>query len=115
FFTASASLPTTQPGRGGGGGDGGPKIWAKDAPKTVPQVTVATEDYNRVVRMLKLGEKLRIQLDLQVQFHDEDPMAYNTVAEIPGTDLKHEIVMLGAHLDSWHSGTGATDNGAGSA
>jgi len=52
-------------------------------------------------------------VDLQVQFHDADPMAYNTVAEIPGTDLKDEVVMLGAHMDSWHSGTGATDNGAG--
>ncbi len=40
-------------------------------------------------------------------------MSYNTVAEIPGTDLKHELVMLGGHMDSWHSGTGATDNGAG--
>jgi Zn-dependent M28 family amino/carboxypeptidase len=52
-------------------------------------------------------------VDLQVRFHNEDLMAYNTVAEIPGSDLKDEIVMLGAHLDSWHSGTGATDNGAG--
>src|SRR6185437_14232211 len=44
---------------------------------------------------------------------DDDPMAYNTVAEIPGTDLKDEVVMLGGHMDSWHSGTGATDNAAG--
>jgi len=52
-------------------------------------------------------------VDLAVQLHDEDLMAYNTVAEIPGTDLKDQIVMLGGHMDSWHSGTGATDNGAG--
>jgi carboxypeptidase Q len=54
-------------------------------------------------------------VDLSVQFHDDDPMAYNTVAEIPGTDpkLKDEVVMLGGHMDSWHSGTGATDNAAG--
>src|SRR6266705_1933940 len=52
-------------------------------------------------------------VDLQVQFHSEDLMAYNTLAEIPGSDLKEQIVMLGAHMDSWHSGTGATDNGAG--
>jgi len=51
--------------------------------------------------------------DLQVQFHAADLMAYNTVAEIPGTDLKDEVVMLGGHMDSWHAGTGATDNGAG--
>ena len=48
-----------------------------------------------------------------VEFHDQDLMAYNTVAELPGTDLKDEIVMLGGHLDSWHGGTGATDNAAG--
>ena len=52
-------------------------------------------------------------VDLSVQFHDDDLMAYNTVAEIPGTDMKDEIVMLGGHMDSWHSGTGATDNAAG--
>ena len=52
-------------------------------------------------------------VDLAVQFHDDDLMAYNTVAEIPGTDLKDEVVMLGGHMDSWHSGTGATDNAAG--
>jgi Zn-dependent M28 family amino/carboxypeptidase len=76
-------------------------------------VTLAVEDYNRLVRMIKQGEKLKMAVDLQVQFQDQDPMAYNTVAEIPGSDLKDEIVMLGAHMDSWHSGTGATDNGAG--
>src|SRR5438045_9133237 len=63
--------------------------------------------------MIQEGEKRNMAVDLQVQFHDDDLMAYNTVAEIPGTDLKDEIVMLGAHMDSWHSGTGATDNGAG--
>jgi Zn-dependent M28 family amino/carboxypeptidase len=52
-------------------------------------------------------------VEFQARFHDEDLTAANTVAEIPGSDLKDEIVMLGAHLDSWHSGTGATDNGAG--
>jgi len=52
-------------------------------------------------------------VDFQVQFHDEDLMGYNTVADFPGTDLKDEVVMLGAHLDSWHAGTGATDNGIG--
>jgi Zn-dependent M28 family amino/carboxypeptidase len=63
--------------------------------------------------MLQQGETLRITLDLAVAFHDEDPMGYNTVAEIPGSDLKDELVMVGGHLDSWHSGTGATDNAAG--
>jgi len=87
--------------------------WDKDAPKIPPQVTLAKEHYNRLVRMLEQGEKLTMAVEIAVQFHDGDMMAYNTVGEIPGTDLKDEIVMLGGHMDSWHSGTGATDNGAG--
>ncbi|MCX6922419.1 MAG: M20/M25/M40 family metallo-hydrolase, partial [Verrucomicrobia bacterium] len=87
--------------------------WSTNAPAIPAQITLAAEDYNRMVRMIQQGQKLRMAVDLQVQFHSEDPMAYNTVAEIPGTDLKREIVMLGAHLDSWHAGTGATDDGVG--
>jgi len=85
----------------------------KDAPKIIPQVVLAKEHYNRLVRMCEQGEHLKMAVELAVKFHDDDLMAYNTVAEIPGTDLKHELVMLGGHMDSWHSGTGATDNGAG--
>ena len=83
----------------------------------LPQITMATEDYNRLVRMIKLGAKPKMSVEIDSQYYDEDPNGYNTIAEIPGTDpkLKDEVVMLGAHLDSWHSGTGATDNGAGSA
>jgi carboxypeptidase Q len=87
--------------------------WEKDAPKIVPQIVVAAEHYNRMMRMIQAGEKLKMAVNLAVEFQDKDPMAYNTVAEIPGTDLKDEVVMLGGHIDSWHSGTGATDNGAG--
>jgi len=85
----------------------------KDAPKFAPQIVLAKEHYNRLVRMCEQGEHLKMAVDLAVKFHDNDLMAYNTVAEIPGTDLKDELVMLGGHMDSWHSGTGATDNGAG--
>jgi carboxypeptidase Q len=81
--------------------------------KMVPQMTVSVEQYNRMIRMMQQGEKLKMTVDLQVEYQDQDNMAYNTVAEIPGSDLKDEIVMLGGHMDSWHSGTGATDNGAG--
>ena len=81
--------------------------------KMVPQMTVSVEQYNRLMRMLQQGEKLKMTVDLAVEYQDQDNMGYNTVAEIPGTDLKDEIVMLGGHMDSWHSGTGATDNGAG--
>jgi carboxypeptidase Q len=89
------------------------RAWATNAPVIPPQITVAAEDYNRMARMIQQGEKLKMAVDLKVKFNDDDLMAYNTVAEIPGTDLKDQIVMLGAHMDSWHSGTGATDNGAG--
>jgi carboxypeptidase Q len=88
-------------------------VYDKSAPKVTPQLVLAIEHYNRLVRMLQAGEKVRMTVDLSVNFHDTDLMSYNTVAEIPGTDLKDEIVMLGGHMDSWHSGTGATDNGAG--
>lgn len=87
--------------------------WDRDAPRFPPQVVVAIEQYNRMIRMLRQGQKLRMTVDIGVQFQDKDPMGYNTVAEIPGTDLKDEVVMLGGHMDSWHAGTGATDNGAG--
>lgn len=116
FFVQSAAIPSTTPFAMPG--EGGPRVrrvspWEKDAPKLIPQIVLSKEHYNRLVRMCEQGEKLTIAVDLQVQFHDDDPMAYNTVAEIPGSDLKDEIVMLGGHMDSWHSGTGATDNGAG--
>ncbi|MFZ1700101.1 MAG: M20/M25/M40 family metallo-hydrolase [Pyrinomonadaceae bacterium] len=83
--------------------------------KMIPQMVVATEDYNRIARMIQQGVKPKMTVNIQTQYYDDDPMAYNTVAEIPGTDptLKSQLVMLGGHIDSWHSGTGATDNGAG--
>lgn len=101
---APASRPTTRP-----------RVWAKDAPKIPAQMMLAAEDYNRLVRMIKLGKKdMKALVDLRVKFYD-DAKAYNTIAEIPGTDLKDEIVMVGGHLDSWHGATGATDNAAGAA
>jgi hypothetical protein len=112
LFVSAASVPRAET-RGTNAVATGPRIWATNAPAIPPQITLATEDYNRLVRMIQQGEKLKMTVDLQVQFHNEDLMAYNTIAEIPGSDLKDEIVMIGAHLDSWHSGTGATDNGAG--
>jgi len=87
----------------------------KDAPPVLPQVVVAVEHYNRIVRMMQRGAPVQLEFNVTTRFYDQDLMSYNVVAEIPGTDLKDEIVMLGAHFDSWHSGTGATDNAAGSA
>jgi hypothetical protein len=91
----------------------GIRAWDPKAPNFIPQVVASAEHYNRIFRLLEQGEQLKMAVDITVQFHDKDLMQYNTVAEIPGTDLKDEVVMLGAHLDSWHAGTGATDNGAG--
>ncbi len=89
---------------------------SKDADgRILPQVTVALEHYNRMIRMIQQGVKLKMSINIQAEYNDKDPMAYNTVAEIPGSDpkLKEELVMLGGHMDSWHAGTGATDNAAG--
>jgi hypothetical protein len=108
IFVAQVSVPAVE-GRSGGR----MRPWSAEPPATPPQIALNAEDYNRLVRMIEHGEKLKMALELEVQFHGDDPNAYNTIAEIPGSDLKDEIVMLGGHLDSWHAGTGATDNGAG--
>lgn len=88
-------------------------VYDKSAPKVLPQLVLAVEHYNRIARMIAAGEKVKMTVDLGVEWQDADPMGYNTIAEIPGTDLKDEVVMLGGHMDSWHAGTGATDNAAG--
>jgi carboxypeptidase Q len=80
---------------------------------TVPGITVALEQWDRAARLLEQKKDVELELNVTNTFYDDDPMQYNTIAEIAGTDKKDEVVMLGAHLDSWHSGTGATDNGAG--
>jgi len=104
-----------QPGTGDGGlfrvqASG---TWRDDEPLGVPSVTLAPEHYNRIARILDGKHDVELEIDVRTQFHDQDRNAYNTIAEIPGTDKKGEVVMLGGHLDSWHSGTGATDNAAG--
>lgn len=81
---------------------------------TVPQVTAAVEHWARIARLLQQKRDVTLELNIANTFYDDDPMQYNTIAEIPGSDKKDELVMLGAHLDSWHAGSGATDNGAGS-
>lgn len=111
IFVQSAAATPALPGAGAGPAA---RVYDKNA-KVMPQMVLAIEHYNRIVRMLQAGEPVRMTVDLAVAFQDADPMGYNTVAEIPGTDLKDEIVMLGGHMDSWHSGTGATDNAAGCA
>jgi Zn-dependent M28 family amino/carboxypeptidase len=72
---------------------------------------MATEPYNRLVRLVERGEEVEIELNIEATFHRDDPTAYNVIAELPGSDLADQQVMAGAHLDSWHAGGGATDNG----
>jgi hypothetical protein len=90
------------------------RVYSANAPKILPQVMVADEHYNRMLRQLQKGIPVKVELTLEVEFTPVEK-GFNILAEIPGTDLKEEVVMIGAHFDSWHGGTGATDNGAGSA
>jgi carboxypeptidase Q len=89
--------------------------WEPGKESTTPALVMTAEHYNELVRLLDHEQNVELEINVAAQFHDEDPKAYNTVAEIPGTDKKDEVVIAGAHLDSWHAGTGATDNAAGSA
>ena len=84
--------------------------------EAVPSVVLAAEHYNLIVRLLKQGIPVTLAVDVQTRFNDEDTNAYHVIAEISGTDpeIGDEVVMVGAHLDSWHSATGATDNADGS-
>jgi len=84
----------------------------KNAPASVPTLVMAIEHWERLGRLLDRKETVELEVNLKTTFSDE-PTAANTIAEIPGTDKSGQIVMLGAHMDSWHAGTGATDNGAG--
>ncbi len=93
--------------------DGRVRAWDVKPPKLIPQIGVSNDHYNHLARMLQQGLQPRMAVNIAVRFHDADLMGYNTIAEIPGGDLKEEVVMLGAHLDSWHTATGATDNAAG--
>lgn len=78
----------------------------------VPNVVLAAEHYNMIARLTQKGTPPKLNAEVRVKYHATDMSGYNVIAEIPGTDpvLKNEVVLLGAHLDSWHSATGATDN-----
>jgi carboxypeptidase Q len=93
-----------------GGGSRDPKD-----PPSPPQVVIAVEQYGRIARTLEKKIPVTLSMRIDNTFYDADLNAFNVVAEIPGTDKADEIVMIGAHFDSWHTGTGATDNAAGSA
>jgi carboxypeptidase Q len=117
FFAAEKVLATIEVSQGDGGvvlvGRGGSHVKGEDP--GVPALVMAAEHYNRLARLVDGGVEVELEVDVRARFQDDDPTAYNTLAEIPGTDKGGEVVMVGAHLDSWHAGTGATDNAAGSA
>jgi peptidase M28-like protein len=89
--------------------------WLQDPSAGLPTVTMMAEHYGRIYRLLEANVPVTVELNVEVKITPDQQPEYNTVAEIAGTDpkLRDEVVMFGGHLDSWHSGTGATDNGAG--
>ena len=89
--------------------------YEKGKTATVPRVTLSVEHFGRVARLIEKKVPVEVEVNVEARFYDDDDKAYDTIAEIAGTDpaLKDQLVMLGGHMDSWHAGEGATDNGAG--
>ena len=120
FLVEEGAAAWIEPSRGDDGTvfvqQGGGRDKEKDPPAP-PRIAIASENYGRIYRMLDKKVSVTMQLDIQNKFYDDDLNSFNIIGEIPGTDKAKadEVVMLGAHFDSWHGGTGATDNGAGSA
>jgi len=85
------------------------------ASNTVPSIVLAAEQYNTLARLASNGQPVELRVELKTRYYEDDPNTYNVIAEIPGADpaLRGEVVLIGAHLDSWHTGNGATDNGDG--
>src|SRR5262252_8331645 len=128
FFAEEHALAIVVPSRdgrnnGGSGGtifdDGGSGLgwftYKREHAEPLPIVVTAIENYGRVYRLVKANVPVTIEMGVESEFTGDHEHGFGTVAEIPGTDptLKDEVVMVGGHLDSWASGTGATDNGAG--
>lgn len=114
IFVSAASVPVP-PDAPAFGGRVTP--YSTDKPTVIPQFTLAVEHFNRIHRLVSGGHKVTLDFELNARYYDADPMEYNIVGEIPGTDpaLGDELVMVGGHYDAWHAGTGMTDNAAGSA
>jgi Peptidase family M28 len=121
---ALAVILPSRDGRNSGGSGGtifddsrglGMSAYKRDHATPLPVVDMAIENYGRVYRLLKAHVPVTIEMNVDTKFTGDHEHGFDTIAEIPGTDpkLKDEVVMVGGHLDSWASGTGATDNGAG--
>lgn len=93
----------------------GTPAYARNVEAALPTLLVGAEDYLKLQRLITGGRNVQVELNVDNKWYTDDLNGYNVVAEIPGTDkkLKDQVVMIGGHLDSWHAGTGATDNGAG--
>src|SRR5262245_48459284 len=120
FFLDEGILATLEPSgsRGSGGTvfvQSGNNNRNLNAPAVPAQMVLAVEHYGLIGRNLEKGIPVTLEMNVENKFHDEDLNSFNIVGEIRGTDKADETVMVGAHFDSWHSGTGATDNAAGSA
>ena len=93
---------------------GGGAVRTGDPTQNIPQISVTAENYNRIARLIEHEVPVKLTFDVKTEF-TKDTDSFNVIAEIPGTTKPNEVVMLGGHFDSWHYGTGATDNAAGSA
>jgi len=91
------------------------RAWAKDAPKQPTSFILAAEHYNRIMRILEKGIPVEMQVELRATYDYKDLTGHNVIAELPGTDLADEVVMVTAHYDGCISGTGAEDNATGAA
>jgi len=121
FFAREGVVATLEPGTGRNDRGGilvhnAPAAYrSANPPMMTPQLVVSSEQYNRIFRLVEGKVPVQLELNVQNRFAGDSLDAFNVVAELPGTDKAAEVVMLGAHFDSWHSATGATDNAAGSA
>ena len=116
FFADEKPLAVIEPSRGSGGTifvQAGLNASTTD-PSPVPTLVMAVEHYGRLSRLVDRKVPVEVEVNVKNEFYDNAQPA-DTIAEIPGSDLKDQVVMLGGHLDSWAGGTGATDNGAGTA
>ena len=119
FFMAEGVVAVISGGRGTMGtvytSNGASRAW--DAKPVLPEMEMGSEHIGRLIRLLEAGKEVSLEMDTKTTFIMNDSTENDVVAEIPGTDpkLKDELVIIGGHMDSWHAGTGATDNGAGAA
>jgi len=117
FGEEGVLLTVTANGRGQSGtvfaSNGSPRTG--DPTKNIPSIAITAENYNRIARLVEHEVPVKLSFDIKTKFDMSNTDSFNVVAEIPGATKPNEIVMVGGHFDSWHMGTGATDNGAGSA